>query len=177
MYYIYEIPGVKVGCTNNIERRMYTNAKKYSVSREDYIILEEHTCIEEATRREEELSREKGYGWDGSPYLHMYNNAKKYRHLAYTKESKKKRIASNTGKKRTKEFKEKLSRAKTGVKIGHVKSKMRAIYLIHPDSTKEYFDGAVLACEKYNLKTVGINHCLNPNMIQKTHKGYRFEYA
>ena len=177
MYYIYEIKGVKVGCTNNIKRRMIRNAKTHNVSRDNYIILEEHIDIEEATRREEEISRQKGYGWDGSPYSRMYSNAKKAQPLAQTPETKKKRIASNTGKKRSKEFKEKLSRIKTGVKIGRVKSKMRAINVIHPDNTKEYFEGAVLASEKYNLSTSAIGHCLNPKMIQKSHRGYKFEYA
>jgi hypothetical protein len=62
-YYIYEIPGVKIGCTENVKRRVkkvqgYTN----------YKILETHTDIMEASKREIELQRKYGYKVDTVPY-------------------------------------------------------------------------------------------------------------
>ena len=62
-YYIYEIPGVKIGCTNNVKRRIekqqgYTN----------YKVLEHHNDIMEASKREIELQRKYGYKVDTVPY-------------------------------------------------------------------------------------------------------------
>ena len=63
MYYIYEIPGVKVGCTQDMERRQKQQRDKGKM-----VLLESYTCIEDATRRERELQLEKGYGIDGNSY-------------------------------------------------------------------------------------------------------------
>lgn len=58
MYYIYHIPGIKIGCTNNIERRM----KEQECS--EYTILETHTDINIASEREILLQKEYGYRID-----------------------------------------------------------------------------------------------------------------
>ena len=62
MYYIYHIPGVKIGCAKNpkarIKRQGYTH----------FEILEEHSCIFEASRREIQLQKERGYPIDQKPY-------------------------------------------------------------------------------------------------------------
>jgi hypothetical protein len=61
-YYIYEIPGVKIGCTDNVKKRIkkqgYTN----------YTILETHTDIHQASQREIELQKHYGYRVDTKPY-------------------------------------------------------------------------------------------------------------
>jgi hypothetical protein len=62
-YYIYEIPGVKIGCTWNVKRRVEKN-QGYT----NYIILETHTDIYEASRREIELQKKHGYRVDTKPY-------------------------------------------------------------------------------------------------------------
>lgn len=54
-YYIYHIPGVKIGCTVEPERRVKRN-QQYDY----YEILEEHTCIDTASKRELELQKEYG---------------------------------------------------------------------------------------------------------------------
>jgi len=64
MYYIYEIKGVKVGCTCNFERR-----QKEQLSKGEMVLLEQYTTIEEASKRERELQLEKGYGIDGNSYF------------------------------------------------------------------------------------------------------------
>jgi hypothetical protein len=61
-YYIYEIPGVKIGCTYNLKKRI----KKQGYV--DYKILEQHTDIMEASKREIELQRKHGYKVDTIPY-------------------------------------------------------------------------------------------------------------
>ena len=62
IYYIYHIAGIKIGCTNNIERRMYQQGFT------DWEILEEHTDIIEASNREIQLQQEHGYEVDNTPY-------------------------------------------------------------------------------------------------------------
>ena len=71
-YYIYEIPGVKIGCTWNVKKRVekqqgYTN----------YKILEQHTDIIEASRREIELQKQYGYKVDTTPYYKIYEQSSK----------------------------------------------------------------------------------------------------
>ena len=92
-----------------------------------------------------------------------------------TPESREKVRLANTGKKRSEEFKKRLSKIRTGMKIGHVPSKFEPVIVIHPDGRREYFEGQVIACETLNLKPCGISACLNPDNRQNTHKGYRFE--
>ena len=58
MYYIYHIPGVKIGCTNNIERRMKEQGFK------EYQILEQHKDVDIASQREKILQKEYGYKID-----------------------------------------------------------------------------------------------------------------
>ena len=63
MYYIYHIPGVKIGCT---EQEPLTRVKQQGYTH--FEILEEHTCIFEASRREIELQKKRGYPVDRIPY-------------------------------------------------------------------------------------------------------------
>lgn len=62
-YYIYHIPGVKIGCTNNIKARFrhYDNDAKYE-------ILETYSDIYIASEREIELQKQYGYKVDTVPY-------------------------------------------------------------------------------------------------------------
>lgn len=62
MYYIYHIPGIKIGCSINPTRRVRNQG--YT----DFVILEEHTDILTASNRELELQREYGYKIDCVPY-------------------------------------------------------------------------------------------------------------
>lgn len=62
MYSIYHIPGVKIGCTDNVERRIIQQ------SFTNYEILEEHTDIFIASDREIQLQKQYGYKVDIIPY-------------------------------------------------------------------------------------------------------------
>jgi hypothetical protein len=62
MYYIYHIPGKKIGCTKNPNSRLrQQNAKTYE-------ILETHSDIHIASKREIELQKEYGYKVDNCTY-------------------------------------------------------------------------------------------------------------
>jgi hypothetical protein len=65
MYYIYEIPGIKIGCVkqDQWDRRQYAQRDKGQM-----IILEEHEDIYVASNRELSLQKEKGYKVDKYPY-------------------------------------------------------------------------------------------------------------
>ena len=62
MYYIYHIPGIKIGCAEDVAVR--TRKQNFT----SYEILEEYTCIYEASKREIELQKEYGYPVDKQPY-------------------------------------------------------------------------------------------------------------
>jgi hypothetical protein len=62
IYYIYHIPGVKIGCTDDVPRRMADQFAK------EWEILETHTDIFIASDREQELQKQWGYPVDKHPY-------------------------------------------------------------------------------------------------------------
>ena len=63
MYYIYHIPGIKIGVTQDVDFRVEKIQKA-----KEYEILEEHTDIYEVSSRELELQKEYGYKVDPNPY-------------------------------------------------------------------------------------------------------------
>ena len=62
MYYIYHIPGIKIGCSKNPKRRV--KAQGYT----EFIILETHTDIQIASEREISLQKEYGLKVDNTLY-------------------------------------------------------------------------------------------------------------
>ena len=69
-YYIYHVPGIKIGCTDNVPRRM--KQQRYT----EWEHLETHTDIYEASNREIELQKEYGYPVDSIPYYQAVDNRK-----------------------------------------------------------------------------------------------------
>ena len=61
-YYIYHIPGIKIGCTSDLQTRMRDQGFT------DWEILETHTDIYEASNREIELQKDYGLPVDTIPY-------------------------------------------------------------------------------------------------------------
>jgi hypothetical protein len=61
MYYIYHIPGVKIGCTANPKLRI-----QYRQGFKNYEILETHTDVHIASERELELQKQYGYKRDNN---------------------------------------------------------------------------------------------------------------
>jgi len=62
-YYIYHVPGVKIGCTVDPDYRI-----KYRQNYHDWQILEIHEDIREASKRERQLQKLHGYHVDRTPY-------------------------------------------------------------------------------------------------------------
>jgi hypothetical protein len=62
MYYIYHIPGVKIGCTNNLQRRI----REQGFS--NYELLEQYSDKFTASNREKELQKKYGYRLDNITY-------------------------------------------------------------------------------------------------------------
>ena len=65
-YYIYHIPGVKIGCTKNLKHRIKSQGFI------EYEILEEHYDINLASDRERQLQRKYGYQVDSG--TNVYSN-------------------------------------------------------------------------------------------------------
>jgi len=72
-YYIYEVPGKKIGCTTNPKHRIET--EQHLV---DYIILHEYKCIYIASFMERFLQEQKGYKVDRQPYYQTVANRFKF---------------------------------------------------------------------------------------------------
>ena len=71
-YYIYHIPGIKIGCTSDLEKRMSDQGFT------EWEILEEHTDIYEASDREIQLQKDYGYRVDKVLYWKSVNNRFKW---------------------------------------------------------------------------------------------------
>ncbi len=69
MYYIYHIPGKKIGCTTNLQRRV-TEQQGYNEN--EYEVLLETDNIEEASNAERKLQKELGYKVDMKPYNKLF---------------------------------------------------------------------------------------------------------
>ena len=80
MHYIYHIPGVKIGTSQNPKKRV----KQQDHS--EFEILECHTDIYKASEREIELQKEYGYIVDCTPYWQTIEMQKKGRGNTFTKE-------------------------------------------------------------------------------------------
>jgi len=83
-YFIYHIPGIKIGVSNNPKTR--TKVQGFS----EYEILEEHTNAKEVSKRERILQAQYGYPVDKIEYWKTLKMQKK----ATTKKVRKKAIAN-----------------------------------------------------------------------------------
>ena len=84
-YFIYHIPGVKIGVTQNIEHRVV-----YKQGFTEYEILEEHTNAKVVSKREQELQAQYGYSIDKIEYWKTLKWQKK----ALTPKAQTKRVAN-----------------------------------------------------------------------------------
>ncbi len=72
-YYIYHIPGKKIGCTSDLYERV-TNQQGYETG--EYEILYKTPNIDHASRMERILQKDYGYRVDLKPYNELSNNNK-----------------------------------------------------------------------------------------------------
>ena len=70
-YYIYHIPGKKVGVTRNLKDRV-TAQQGYAVT--EYEVLDSSTDIDYISKREIELQQSYGYKVDRKLYKNLFNN-------------------------------------------------------------------------------------------------------
>mgnify|MGYP001626782721 CR=1 FL=1 len=166
IYTIYEIPGVKIGCTDNFERR-----SKQQLSKGESIILEEYTDIYKASDRERELQAEKGYRVDNIPYWFVKLVMQK---KANTPEVQKKRVANTDYKAKEENF----DRFKA---YSHLQ---REVIAIDPDGNRTIYSGMSEAARQLINKTgikfysSAISNVSDPKKTDcKTHRGYKFELA
>jgi hypothetical protein len=66
-YYIYHIPGIKIGCTSRPEQRIKEQGFQ------EWEIIEEHSDINLASSRERELQKQYGYKVDSVSYSQISN--------------------------------------------------------------------------------------------------------
>jgi hypothetical protein len=180
MYYIYHIPGVKIGCTTNPKGR--TKNQGFT----EYEILETHTDIKLASKRERELQKEYGYKVDKIPYAtSIYHWDKARNNIDYIESGKR--------------------LAKWGKETGHLKKIQilggKAMGMINKESgqlekmrEKSNFNRKAIlgynrftnqlvgqwlslkdCAEQLNLRVPKISECINGK--RKWHKEYVFKYA
>ena len=73
MYYIYHIPGKKVGVTRNLIDRVTT---QQGYSPDEYEVLDQSTDIDYISKREIELQQSYGYKVDHKLYKNLFNKMK-----------------------------------------------------------------------------------------------------
>lgn len=155
MYYIYHIKGIKIGCTNNINRRM--KQQGYT----EFEILETHTDINIASERERYLQKEYGYKID-SGYILINKLDKK----AGGKSSATKQWLENREKQ--------LEKGILGNKIVTQKySKIIIQYDLNGNFIKEW-KGMKEAARTLNIKPPNLSATLNGR--QKTCGGFIWKY-
>ena len=127
-HYIYHVPGIKIGVTINVPRRM----KEQGFTEWEH--LETHTCIYEVSDREQELQRLYGLPVDLVPYHVTYlmtQNSERNAKIStaqlnntngagnkgriFSKESKDKMRSSALGKTKSEETKQKMSDVRKGI--------------------------------------------------------------
>jgi hypothetical protein len=162
MYYIYYIPDKKIGCTDNITRRVMKQ-QGYT----DWALLETHSDIYVASEREIELQKKYDMPVDKIPYYKTIENSEK----AWVK-------------KRTNLQMESIKKAQPigCVLGGKIQGKIRAeqISVSITAFTKKTKDlvgvyKSITECARQlGLHQADITHCLNPNKSQYSTKGYTF---
>jgi len=76
MYYIYYVKGIKVGCTNNLKKRV---EEQQGYKEKDYSILGSTPCIKTAAQMEIFFQKQLGYKVDQTPYNKLKQNIMKIR--------------------------------------------------------------------------------------------------
>jgi len=198
VYYIYEIWGKKIGCAENLERRM----REQNVFDGRYNVLEVHTDIMLASQREIELQKQYGYSVDKIPYYVMCNNIITSRDKINQKArvakvdwkaAQEKRLANTDFKTRTAntDYKKKVANTDYKARDAKIDWKARTAKIDwesnaekHKKSINQYslegtfiknWDSAVDAGKELNVQSNGIGMCCR-NVI-KTSAGYIWKFA
>ena len=158
MYYIYHIPGVKIGCTTNPKGRVKQQGYTH------YEILEIHTDIQLVSEREIELQKIYGYKADTCTY---YDSIKR--------NAKKQNIAGRIS--ATKQWKEnRESQLLKSIKGGEVTSKKYSKIIQQCDLNWNILN--TFSSTKQAAKSInGFSSTLRGAIVSKgTYKGFRWKY-
>jgi hypothetical protein len=114
-YYIYHIPGVKVGCTDDLKRRTVTNKTKYGYDIQ-VILLATTTDLYEADELENEWSIKLGFGeiWCQNRYVVRSKVGKRRLGVKTSKETREKQSKAKKGKVRSEYHCKRLSEGLKG---------------------------------------------------------------
>jgi hypothetical protein len=158
MYYIYHIPGIKIGCTKNPNSRLrQQNAKTYE-------ILETHSDIHIASQREIELQKEYGYKSDTCTY---YDSIKKFTIETAIKAGK----ASATKSWKENRYRELEKSSKGGKAIAAITGKAVIMCDMNGNPIKEFKNRAIAASFINGFKSTLVGCIDKPN---KSYKGYKW---
>jgi hypothetical protein len=174
-YYVYHIPGVKIGCSVNPKNRVYRQG--YT----DFEILEEHTDIDIASEREIELQIEYGYIPDCTLYSQTVECGKVGRLInpnfrlqgkrnvenGWIKEFQQRSVIARTGTRHSEETKLKIKLKAIGRK-----SNKRIPILVFDKSNNIIgtYDSILHASNELNLQSGNVSNALNGKL--KTTGGY-----
>jgi hypothetical protein len=166
-YYIYHIPGVKIGCTKQLKKRIRN--QRYT----EYEILETHTDIYIASDRERELQKEYGYKMDTSYYWETL--------IAQKHISNEARVRGGKQASKVNGNRQGLINAKNGHMEQMVKRTIEvcSIPIIQCDKDGNFirkWDSASMAARELGLHKSSICRVCNPNNPQLTSGGYTFQY-
>jgi NUMOD1 domain len=173
MYYIYHIPGVKIGCSINPKVRV----KKQGYS--DYELLETHTDIKIASIREIELQKQYGFNEHGCSYVQTIKTANKAwkapKNINQIKLNGSKGGKACVSKHGTEHFK-KIGKLSNGFQT--TKERYSKPIIVYKYSTMEFvgeYYSVKEAARQLNINHGNIHAVLGGKGIQR--KGYTFRYA
>ena len=157
-YFIYEIPGVKVGVTKNLSQRQERQKNKGRLN-----VLETHSCVFKASERELELQKQKGYRVDSRPYYKQLE-IQSLSNLPAVNEKRSKTAKSNEkwheGLKHFHEYNEKNKKPIIGIKNG---KKYMFDSVSEASKTLEVTNAAIINAIKRNGTSAGYKLYYNFN--------------
>jgi hypothetical protein len=189
MYYIYHIPDIKIGCTDNVERRVeqqgYTN----------FEILEQYSDIYKASNRELALQKKYKYQIDKIPYFKSVeqwgakagkkggkNAQKTLKELSlgvYSKDTKLRKVWSKLGNdaiknKYGKDYHSKIAKLSPSAENGIESCGIKINKLDLSGNKIKSYRSLSEAARDNNISYQAINSCLKG--ITKTSAGFKWEY-
>jgi hypothetical protein len=170
-YYIYHIQGKKIGCTDDIKRRMKAQKCK------DYEIIEVHTDEDVASDREIELQKQYGYRVDRVKYneVDRIESGKKAGKIA-VESGQLLSAAINGGKTQGRKNVESGKLKNAQIAGGKVKNRKKTSISAYHKDTGDYIGtyNSIRKCANYlHINHSHIVNCLNGK--QNSSKGYTFK--
>jgi hypothetical protein len=168
-YYIYHIPGVKIGVSNQVKKRIRN--QKYNMKNVE--ILEKHSDVYKVSYREKELQKQYGYRVDTSYYWETLEAQKHIPIEARVRGGK--RAYEVNGNRQGLINKENGHMAKMVQKSAEKCSKPIMQYDRDGNFIREW-DSAAIAARELRLDKSSIGRTCNPNNLQLTSGGFIFKY-